>query len=246
MTTPRPTPFLATTPNAGVLIPFVIITDFDDEITTLPVRPVPSSSDRIIDLSGYPLDSGDDSSDEDLSETAESLPAQTISTLVVHPPPARSLRTSLAFVQLPSSSSPPSLMPSSSSPSPPLLPSLSPKRPRSPSPSPPPLVSPSPLPPPLPPPQYRLHQSILSQQTRDRARTQRTNMIEKDIEALRYGDEAVEQRDETLQVSLEAARIDVKDLIESREADRLEIAELQSRAQNIQASFWDINRHLGP
>ncbi|GJQ93238.1 hypothetical protein Tco_0004377 [Tanacetum coccineum] len=44
----------------------VVISDFDDEITTLPVRPAPSSSDRILALSGYPLDSGDDSSDEDL------------------------------------------------------------------------------------------------------------------------------------------------------------------------------------
>ncbi|GKG59166.1 hypothetical protein Tco_0602875, partial [Tanacetum coccineum] len=57
------------------------------EITTLPVRPAPSSSDRIPTLFGYSLDTGDDSLDEDLSETAELLPAQTDSTSVVHPPP---------------------------------------------------------------------------------------------------------------------------------------------------------------
>nr|GEW32986.1 hypothetical protein [Tanacetum cinerariifolium] len=82
MTTPRPTPFPPTTPCARVLIPFVIISDSNDEITTLPVRPAQSSSDRIPALSGYPLDFGDDSSDEDLSDTAESLPAQTASTSI--------------------------------------------------------------------------------------------------------------------------------------------------------------------
>ncbi|GKB13543.1 hypothetical protein Tco_0847466, partial [Tanacetum coccineum] len=48
-------------------------------------------------LYGYPLDSGDDSSDEDLSETAESLYTQTTSTSVVHPPPTRPLPTSPTF-----------------------------------------------------------------------------------------------------------------------------------------------------
>ncbi|GJT53462.1 hypothetical protein Tco_0988516 [Tanacetum coccineum] len=80
MTTPHPTPFPTTTPRAGVLIPFVIISNSDDEITTLPVRPAPPSSDHIPALFGYPLDSGDNSSDEDLSETAESLHTQTAST----------------------------------------------------------------------------------------------------------------------------------------------------------------------
>ncbi|GKF36862.1 hypothetical protein Tco_0113620 [Tanacetum coccineum] len=73
MTTPRPTLFPATTPRTGVLVLFVIISDFDDKITTLPVRPAPPSSDRIPALHGYPLESGDDSSDEDLSETAETM-----------------------------------------------------------------------------------------------------------------------------------------------------------------------------
>nr|GEW59196.1 hypothetical protein [Tanacetum cinerariifolium] len=51
-------------------------------------------TDRTPILYGYPLDSSDDSSDEDLSETAESLHTQTVSTLIVHPPPTRSLPTS--------------------------------------------------------------------------------------------------------------------------------------------------------
>ncbi|GKD85337.1 hypothetical protein Tco_1356491 [Tanacetum coccineum] len=94
MTTPRPTPFPATTPCAGVFTPFVIISDSDDEITTLPVRPSPPSSDCAPALYGYPLDSGDDSTGEDLSETAESPHTQTALTSVVHPSPTRSLPTS--------------------------------------------------------------------------------------------------------------------------------------------------------
>nr|GEV01394.1 putative reverse transcriptase domain-containing protein [Tanacetum cinerariifolium] len=67
MTTPRPTPFSTIVPRARVFTPFVIIFDFDDEITTLPIRPVPSSPDRTPALYGYQLDSGDDSLDEDLT-----------------------------------------------------------------------------------------------------------------------------------------------------------------------------------
>ncbi|GJS24289.1 hypothetical protein Tco_0452921 [Tanacetum coccineum] len=70
MTTPYPTPFSTTAPCAGVFTLFVIISDSNDEITTLPIRPTPSSPDRTPALCGYPLDSGDDSSNEDLSETA--------------------------------------------------------------------------------------------------------------------------------------------------------------------------------
>ncbi|GKA44761.1 hypothetical protein Tco_0737557 [Tanacetum coccineum] len=68
MTTPRPIPFLATTPRAGVFTPFVIISDSNDEITTLPVRPAPPSSDRTPTLYGHPLDSFDDSLDKDLRD----------------------------------------------------------------------------------------------------------------------------------------------------------------------------------
>ncbi|GKE58421.1 hypothetical protein Tco_1497606, partial [Tanacetum coccineum] len=80
MTTPRPTPFPATTPRAGVFTPFVIIYDSDDEVATLPVRPALPSLDRIPALYGYLLDSGSDSSDEDLNETAESLHTHSAST----------------------------------------------------------------------------------------------------------------------------------------------------------------------
>ncbi|GKB61759.1 hypothetical protein Tco_0917945 [Tanacetum coccineum] len=95
MTTPRLTPFPASTPRAGVFALFVVIFDSNNEITTLPVRPAPPLPDCTPALYGYPLDSGNDSSDEDLSETAESLHTQTASTLVVHPPPTRHLPTSL-------------------------------------------------------------------------------------------------------------------------------------------------------
>nr|GEY34801.1 putative reverse transcriptase domain-containing protein [Tanacetum cinerariifolium] len=51
-------------------------------------------------------------------------------------------------------------------------------------------------------------------------------MTERNIEALRTRAEAAEQRAETLHVSLGATRMDVVVLIESREADRLKMAEL--------------------
>nr|GEX74720.1 hypothetical protein [Tanacetum cinerariifolium] len=157
MTTPRPTPFPTTTPRARVLVMFFIISDFDDEITTLPVRPTPPSSDHIPILYGYPLDSSDNSSDEDLSETNESLHTNTALTLVVYSPHIRPLPTSPSFTRRPGKeilTSPPYpchlLLPSeiqtSSSPSPSILPSSSCKRPRSPSPPPSPPVSPSSLP----------------------------------------------------------------------------------------------------
>ncbi|GKE22730.1 hypothetical protein Tco_1434242 [Tanacetum coccineum] len=99
MTTPRPTHFPATTPRAGVFSPFVIISDSDNEITTLPVIHAPPSQDRTPSLYGYPLDSGDDSLDEALSKTIESLHTQTASTSVVYPPPTRPLPTSPAFAR---------------------------------------------------------------------------------------------------------------------------------------------------
>ncbi|GKF85653.1 hypothetical protein Tco_0253480, partial [Tanacetum coccineum] len=77
ITKPRLTPFSVTTPRAGVFAPFVIISDSDDENATLPVRSASPSQDRTPDLYGYQLDSSDDSSDEDLSETADSLHTQT-------------------------------------------------------------------------------------------------------------------------------------------------------------------------
>ncbi|GJR49564.1 hypothetical protein Tco_1400085 [Tanacetum coccineum] len=71
----------------------------------------------------------------------------------------------------------------------------------------------------------------------------RIDMTEQDIETLRARAEAAEQRADTLQVSLGAARIDVEDLIESREADRLEMAELRSRAQEMPKG-WPSNNGL--
>ncbi|GJX76995.1 hypothetical protein Tco_0323806, partial [Tanacetum coccineum] len=78
-----------------------IIFDSNKEITILPIRTAPLSPDRTPALYGYPLDSSDDSSDEDLSETAKSLHTQTALTLVVHPPPTRPLPTNCAFARLP-------------------------------------------------------------------------------------------------------------------------------------------------
>ncbi|GJV15559.1 hypothetical protein Tco_1360882 [Tanacetum coccineum] len=84
MTTPHLTPFPATTPRARVFALFFIISDSDDEMTTLPIRLATPSPNRTPAWYGYPLNSGDDSSDEDLSETAKSLHTQTASTSVVH------------------------------------------------------------------------------------------------------------------------------------------------------------------
>ncbi|GKB64262.1 hypothetical protein Tco_0920448 [Tanacetum coccineum] len=112
MTTPRP----SATPRAGLLIPFIILSYSDDEITTLPVIPASPSPDYVPALPYYSSDSDldsesseDDSPDEDLTETAESLHTQAALKSVVHPPPSL----------LPSSSSPPpSFLSSSSSPPP--------------------------------------------------------------------------------------------------------------------------------
>nr|GEW93947.1 putative reverse transcriptase domain-containing protein [Tanacetum cinerariifolium]GEW98861.1 putative reverse transcriptase domain-containing protein [Tanacetum cinerariifolium] len=56
---------------------------------------VPPSSDHTPALYVYPLNSSDDSLDEDLSDTAKSLYTQSASTLVVHKSPTQSLPTSL-------------------------------------------------------------------------------------------------------------------------------------------------------
>ncbi|GKB45889.1 hypothetical protein Tco_0896642 [Tanacetum coccineum] len=114
MTTPHPTPFPTTTLRTGVLTQFVIISDYNDEITTLPIRPTPLSSDHTSALYCYPLDSSDDLLDEDLSETAESLHTQT------------TLTSEIPML------SPPSLLPLSSSPPSSLLPFSSRERSRSP------------------------------------------------------------------------------------------------------------------
>ncbi|GJS87738.1 reverse transcriptase domain-containing protein [Tanacetum coccineum] len=81
--------------------------------------------------------------------------------------------------------------------------------------------------------------------TGDGVRTQRAMMTKQVVEALCARAEAIEQRAEALHISLGAAQIDITNLMESRRADRLEMTELRSRAQNIEASIWEIKRHLG-
>ncbi|GKD59625.1 hypothetical protein Tco_1297134, partial [Tanacetum coccineum] len=84
------------------------------------------------------------------------------------------------------------------------------------------------------------------QETRDEVRTQRAMMTKQVVEALCARDEAIEKRAEALHISLGAAQMDVTNLMESCRADRLETTELRSRAQDIEASIWEIERHLGP
>ncbi|GJZ16029.1 hypothetical protein Tco_0551706 [Tanacetum coccineum] len=276
MTTPCPTPFPATTPRAGVLVPFVIISDSHEEITTLPVRPAPPSSDRIPALSSYPLDSGDDSSDEDLSETAESLHAQTASTSVVHPPSTRHLPTSPAFArqpgkeismqlgyiaamdrwraappstchpllpsEIPSSSSPPlPFLPSSSSPSPSLLLSLSRKRSISSSPSLPPSVSPSPPPVAvLPPPEHiksvgddieTLHASLAFSMQETMTLRAKVGLLEQHDVVNRDSLRIARRRITRLELRAVYAEQEVRELREFWVTDRLEILELHSRVE---------------
>ncbi|GJS58125.1 hypothetical protein Tco_0652909 [Tanacetum coccineum] len=85
------------------------------EITTLPVRPAPPSPDRTLALYGYPLDFGDDSSDQDMSYKAAMNRWRAALSSTCHP---------LLLSEIPSLSSPPSLLTSSSLP-PSLLPSSS-------------------------------------------------------------------------------------------------------------------------
>ncbi|GJV26622.1 hypothetical protein Tco_1379317 [Tanacetum coccineum] len=227
MTTPRP----SVTPRVGVLIPFIILSDSDDEVTTLPVRHAPPSPDYVLASPDYSPDSDqdsypseDDSPGEDLTDTAMSLHTQTALTSVVHPPPTRPLSTSSTIVLrpgqeilLPSSSSPPpSLLPSSSSPPPSLLPSLSHRRSRSPSPQPPPLVllpPPAvPLPPPtalsLPLPAVLLPSPEHIEPVRDHIETLRARFTsaKQETMTLRARVESLEQHDVVTQDSLRIAR----------------------------------------
>ncbi|GKF89583.1 hypothetical protein Tco_0263546 [Tanacetum coccineum] len=48
------------------------------------------------------------------------------------------------------------------------------------------------------------------------------------------------------QLRVEYAKQEVRKLREFQVTDRFKMAELQSRAQDIKASFWDLERHLGP
>ncbi|GKB91391.1 hypothetical protein Tco_0963663 [Tanacetum coccineum] len=279
MTTPHP----FVTPRARVLILFIILSDSDDEVTTLPVRPAPPSPDYVPVSPNYSPDSnldsdpsGDDLSDEDLTETAEPLPIQTTLTLVVHPPPP-SLFPSSSLL-------PPSLLPSSFSPPPSLLPSSSQKRSRSPSLVPPLAVPLPPLAVPLPPPAVPLPPLAVPLPP-SKVLPERIESVGDDVETLRARLTSSEQETVTLHDRLRAvyaeqevselrdfwvtdrleilklrsqaeaanrgttsitgsAQMNIRDLIESHRTDRLEMAELRSRSNDIEASFWEIERHL--
>nr|GEU34537.1 hypothetical protein [Tanacetum cinerariifolium] len=260
MTIPRPTPFPATIPRAGVFAPFVIISDSDNEITTLPVRPAPPSPNRTPTLYGYPLDSGDDSSDEDLSETAESLHTQTTSTSVVHPPLARPLATSPTFSRRPRKGiSMPSVRRvmvlmlavtagwrwcrsvmmikmvgwrASVGVVAEATPTAVPQPPK--------------------------HIELIGDDIETMRASLASAMQEKMTLRARVG--SLEQHDVVTRESLRIARAritwsqlrveyaeqEVKELREFRVTNRFEMTELRSRAQGIEASFWDHERHLGP
>ncbi|GKF46228.1 hypothetical protein Tco_0136030 [Tanacetum coccineum] len=78
-------------------------------------------------------------------------------------------------------------------------------------------------------------------QNGDRVGLQRAEMTEQDVEVVHTRAEAAEQ----LHGSLRVAQMDITDLRESRRADRLEMAELRSRAQDIEARLWEIKMHFG-
>ncbi|GJX38206.1 hypothetical protein Tco_0251509 [Tanacetum coccineum] len=80
--------------RARIYIPFIIMSDYEDEDTTLPIRSAPLSPDYVLASPDYSLnfDSDskpvrDDSPNEDRTEAAESLHTQTALTPVVQPPP---------------------------------------------------------------------------------------------------------------------------------------------------------------
>ncbi|GJS82755.1 hypothetical protein Tco_0749296 [Tanacetum coccineum] len=185
MTTPRPTPFPATTPRAGVLILFVIKSDSDDEITTLPIAftititTTTTTTTITTSSSSTPLPEHIKSVGDDKETLRASLASAMQETTTLH---ARVglLKQHNMFTRD----------------------SLRITRGR---------ITWS-----------QLQAVYAKQETEHKAR--RTHMIEQGIATLRARAEAAEQRVETLQVSLGAARMDVKDLIESREADRIEMA----------------------
>nr|GEV85780.1 reverse transcriptase domain-containing protein [Tanacetum cinerariifolium] len=234
MTTPRP----FVTPRTEVLIPFIILYDTNDEVTTLHVRPAPPSLDYVSDSPDYSPDSNldtdplkDYSPDEDPIE----IPL------------------------LPSSSlPPPSILPSSSSPSSSLFPSSSRKRSRSPSTPPPPL--PLPLPPVVlpPPPQERI------ELVKDDIETlcARLSSVEQEIVTLSTRVGSLEQHDVEVRELREFQVTDRLEILELRgqteyvetllershdraeAAEQLKMVELRSQVQDIKYSFWEIERHL--
>ncbi|GKF42467.1 hypothetical protein Tco_0125809, partial [Tanacetum coccineum] len=149
--------------------------------------------------------------------------------------------------EIPSLSSPPSLLPSSSPPSPSLLPSSSGKRSRSPSPSPPLTAVP-------PPPEHiesvgndikTMRASLASAMQETMTPLARVGSLEQHDMVTRESLRITRGRLTRSQLRAEYAEQEVRELREFRMTDKLEMAELQSRVQDIEASFWDLKRHLG-
>ncbi|GKD46316.1 hypothetical protein Tco_1270961 [Tanacetum coccineum] len=95
-----PTPRASVTSCTRLFIPYIILSYSEDEDATLTIVFAPLSLDYVSASPDYSLDSDsdfkpaeDDSSDEDLTKTVESLQTQTALTPVVQPPPTRSLPT---------------------------------------------------------------------------------------------------------------------------------------------------------
>ncbi|GKB42541.1 hypothetical protein Tco_0887483 [Tanacetum coccineum] len=191
------TPHISITSRTRLFIPLIILSDSKDEDTTLPVVSAPSL-DRVSTLFGYSPDSDldsepteDDSSDEDMIETAESPQTRTALTSFVQPPLVR---------QSPSATSP-------SLPPPSVLPSSSHKRSRSPS---PPLSLVSPPPPPPPPVALVALMLVLPM---DELSPERIESVEDDVETLRarlayaeYENVALRVKVETLEQHNEVTR----------------------------------------
>ncbi|GJT35516.1 hypothetical protein Tco_0925935 [Tanacetum coccineum] len=97
--------------------------------------------------------------------------------------------------------------------------------------------------------------------TKHELETLRTRLVssEREVGALEAGAKAAEQRDEisrdslgiardrfsVLQFRVEAAEHRISELLDSRDFDRLEMAELRNRAQEAKARLLSIERHLG-
>ncbi|GJZ29547.1 hypothetical protein Tco_0574194 [Tanacetum coccineum] len=102
------TPLTPVMSRTRIFIPFIILSDSEDEDTTLPVVSAPLSPDYVSASHDYLPDSNsyskpveDDSPNEDLTKTDESLQTQTTLTPVIQPPPTRPLPTILAIVLRP-------------------------------------------------------------------------------------------------------------------------------------------------
>ncbi|GJY78541.1 hypothetical protein Tco_0484342 [Tanacetum coccineum] len=237
MTTPHP----SVTPRAGALIPFIILSDSNDEVTTLPVRPTPPSPDYVPASPNYLPDSNldsnpseDNSPGDDLTKTAKSLHTQAASTSIVH------LKPSL----LPSSSSPPpSLLPSSSSPSPLPLLSSSRKRPRSP--------SPSPSVPPLPERVKSVGDDVETLRARLASAEQGTVTLRTRVGSLEQHDVVTRDslrifrgRITRLQLRAMFVKQEVLELLDFWVIDRLEILDLCSRAEYTKTRLEKIHNRL--